>query len=261
MARYAYSTMLYLSLPPYKAIERLAELGLPIELSYDNFVVAGGKALEDKYIGEILTRANSDARVMVVHMPYDEMDPATALSEAGLKRFVKWLDLAHRLGAEAVVVHTLRIGSEYERALEVNVEFLGLILREAVDRGITLAVENRLEKSLFGSRPSDLLKIVNELGNEVRICLDVGHANINKNLDEFLSIGRRIAVIHAHDNDGYRDLHNPPYSGTVRWSLVENWISRTGFDGVIVFEAVCKDSVHICDSVTNYIRSTPIANI
>jgi len=55
--------------------------------------------------------------------------------------------------------------------------------------------------------------------------LDLGHAHINGNLEESLqALSRHMAAMHVHDNDGVKDLHKPPYTGTIRWSLLENWI-------------------------------------
>lgn len=263
MPYYAYSTMLYLTLPPVKAIKRLMELGSPVELSYDNFSVFGGKAVEDKYIDEVIRFANSFSNsVRAIHTPYDELLPQIALAEMGIRRFVKWLELSYKLGINVAVVHTLRIDEGYEKALDLNIEFLRLLAKEAKDRGIIIAVENRLERNLFGSKPRDILSIVDGLGEEIGVCLDVGHANINKNLEEFFSIvGRHIVAMHLHDNDGLRDLHKPPYSGTVKWKIIEEWITRTKFNGTIIFEVVCKDSITVCDSIVNQIKLTPIANI
>lgn len=262
MPVYAYSTMLYLSLPPVKALERIMSKGLDAEFSYDNFVVYGGKSVEDKYISDVLNRLSDFVdRVKTVHMPYDEMEPQIALSEPGLRRYSKWMDLAYRLSTKVVVVHTLKISTKFQNAFELNAEFLRTLLREAVDRGILIAVENRLEKNLFGSKPSDLIKIVEELGEGIGICLDVGHAHINKNIESFLSLGKHIVAIHVHDNDGFKDLHKPPSSGSIKWSLIEDWITRSRFKGVVVFEVLCRDNVNVCDSVVEQIRSKPIANL
>lgn len=262
MPKYAYSTMLYLVLPPLKAATRLIDLGLDVELSYDNFVFFGGRTVEDRYLDEVIKHlADLQGRIKVLHTPYDELSPQIALSEAGFRRFAKWLDLAYKLGIEIAVVHTLKIGEDYERALDLNLEFIRKLSRDAVDKGVVLAIENRLEKNLFGSKPRDLLRIVNEFGGEVGICLDVGHANINKNLHEFITTaGRYIIALHAHDNDGYKDLHRPPYSGTVNWNLIEEQVTKI-VRSTIVFEVVCRDSITTCDKVVEGIRATPIANL
>lgn len=266
MVTYAYSTMLYVGLPPLKALERIVSVKkLAAELSYDNFLNFGGKAVEDRYMYEVLDKVKSVPEfvnsIKVVHLPYDEMEPQIALSEHGIKRYKKWIDFAYRIGAEIAVVHTLKIDKEYENALELNAEFLRLFLVEMRDKGIVLAVENRLEKNLFGSKPSDLTKLVEEVGDEIGICLDLGHAHINRNVEDFLALGKHIVAIHAHDNDGYRDQHKPPYSGSIEWKLIEDWITRIRFKGVVVFEVTCRDSIGICDKIVDQIRATPIANL
>ncbi|MEM1527040.1 MAG: sugar phosphate isomerase/epimerase family protein [Ignisphaera sp.] len=262
MPVYAYSTMMYLKLPPLKAVERLTELGLHVELSYDNFAIFGGRALEDKFMTEILNVShNLHGYVEVIHTPYDEMEPQKLLTDSGFRRFTKWFNLANKLGVRVAVVHTLKVEEGYGNAFELNIEFLSMLIKEAKDKGVKLAVENRPEKKLFGSKPKDLIRIVEHLGEDVGVCLDLGHAHINRNLQEFFSIGKGVVVIHAHDNDGYRDLHKPPYSGTIKWSLVEAWVTRIKYSNLIVFEVLCKDSVQICDSIVEQVRSTPIANI
>lgn len=260
MPIYAYSTMLYLSLNPRKAVEELANDKVPIEISYDNFVVFGGKFVEDKFMSEIKNVVSTISNhINVVHTPYDEMIPEIALSTNGLTRFIKWFNFVQEIGAKAVVVHTLYSENS---GLDLNLEFFRTIAKEAKDRGIHLAIENRLEKKMFGSQPKDLITLISLLGEGVGICLDIGHANINKNLDEFLSrASKYITVIHTHDNDGHKDHHNPPYTGVVEWNKLESWVARTMFKGFIVFEVVCRDAVNSCRNIVNYLKSLKIANI
>jgi len=263
MPLHAYSTMFYTCLPPLKAIERIMNHGLLAELSYDNLAILGGAFMEDMYIVELL-RVSSDLRghIIAIHMPYDELDPQRALSEPGYRRFFKWLNLARRLEIGLAVIHTLRIDRGHENALRLNLEFLEGIVEEAEESGIVVAVENRLERACYGSSPRDLLAIIEGLGGRVRICLDLGHAHINGNLEESLqALGRHMAAMHVHDNDGVKDLHKPPYTGTIRWSLVENWITRVRFDGVLVFEVSCKGDIQTCDRLVEEVKSSPIANI
>lgn len=262
MPRYAYSTMLYASLPPAEAVARLVEDGLPVEVSYDNFAAFGGSATEERHVAELLGVASERGwSAVAVHLPYDWMDPARALSEAGVRRLRRWMEVAHKLGARAAVVHTLKI-PRGEGALELNARLLRELAREAAERGLTLAVENRMERHLFGSRPEEVLDIVEAVGEGLWVCLDVGHANMNGGLAPFLSaLGGRVAVLHVHDNDGRRDLHAPPYTGTVEWSLLETWLLRSGFSGVIVLEVLCGGPPSSCRGVVREVASSPIARL
>jgi len=255
--------MFYTYLPPLRAIERIIWRGLSAELSYDNFVSAGGKLIEDRYMEELI-KVSRDliGYISAIHLPYDELEPQMALTEMGLKRLIKWLDLAHKLEIEIAVIHPLKIERSNERAQELNTEFLQKIIREAEERWITIAVENKLEGAHYCSKPEELLKIMKELSGDVGICLDLGHAHINGGLEKSLySLSRYITAIHAHDNDGHKDLHMPPYTGTINWNLVENWIKKTRFNGVIIFEVSCKSDVQACDRLIEEVKSTPIANI
>jgi len=259
---YAYSTMLYLLLPPAKALEKIIDKGFSAELSYDNFIVFGGKLVEDRYLTEVQNFSqNFKKYVYAMHMPYDEMDPQIALSSHSIKRYVKWINLAYKLEVKIAVVHTLKVDVENYIAYELNLDFLRILRKEAFDKGISIAVENRLEKNLFGSKPSDLIKLVKELGEGIGICLDLGHAHINKNIDEFLALGKHIIAIHAHDNDGYRDLHKPPFTGTIDWNSIEEWILKTKFKGIMIFEVLCRDNITVCDRVIEQIKLVPIANL
>jgi len=259
----AYSTMLYAYLPPLKALERIMGHGLLAELSYDNFAILGGVLAEDKYITELL-RASGDLKghVKAIHMPYDELEPQRALSEPGYRRLSKWLNLARRLEIKLAVIHTLKIDKGCENALRLNLEFLDRIMKVAEESGITVAIENRLERTCYGSSPHDLLAIMKGLSGKVRICLDLGHAHINGNLEGSLqTLGRHIIAMHVHDNDGVRDLHKPPYTGTIRWNFVENWITKMRFGGILIFEVLCKGDIQTCDRLVKEVKSSPIAYI
>ena len=263
MPKYAYSTMLYLLLPPRRAVEKIVELGLNVDVSYDNFAVLGGRAVEDVYMEELVAASRDfHGHVEALHLPYDELEPSTAFTEAVRRRLVKWVDFASKLGVKVVVTHTLSIDSSSEQALELNSKFLRTLVSEAEDRGLLLAVENRLERGLFGHSPEEIRALVETLRGSVGVCLDVGHAHINNNLEEHLSLlGNYIVAIHAHDNNGTHDLHLPPYTGTVHWHKLEKWIIDSGFNGVVIFEVLCKLDVPTCEKTLLYVKSTPIASI
>jgi Sugar phosphate isomerases/epimerases len=244
----AFSTMLLLNLKPLEAVKVLALEGLHIELGYDNFAVFGGKHAEDAMLKE-LEELGEDVKsfIKTAHMPYDDVDADLIPLEAIEKRMVKWLDTVARLGASIAVFHTVK--TLLRDPLEVNIEFFRTITREAVDRGITVAVENRLEKDLFGSSPGDLKALAETIGEGIGVCLDVGHANITKNLQQFLStLGDVVVELHLHDNDGSRDLHKPPQTGTVNWGLIMQWLkSRSRV--VPVFEIACTKGVKNCIAI------------
>jgi len=244
-----FSTMILLNLRPLEAVKALALEGLYIELDYDNFALFGGKHAEDAMLKEVVNGLGEDLKrfVRTVHMPYDEIDADVMPLESIVERMVKWLDVASRIGVEVAVFHTIK--TVFRNPLETNLEFFRTVVKEAMERGIMVAVENRLEKELFGSSPKDLKELVETIGEGIGVCLDVGHANITKTLQQFLNtVGEHIVELHLHDNDGQKDLHRPPQTGTVNWSLITQWLKKRA--GVIpVFEISCRESVKNCIAI------------
>lgn len=78
-----------------------------------------------------------------------------------------------------------------------------------------------------------------DFGQEVLgICLDCGQANV-AHLDipkEIEKIGRRLQVVHIHDNDGSFDQHLLPFEGNIDWNCVMGALKQIGFTGELALE-------------------------
>ena len=160
-----------------------------------------------------------------------------------------------------IVVHGFKLatylGSEELEWAETE-KFLRFLAPMAKEMGITLCVENlynSLGNHMVEGPCCDVEKIVKridalneEFGAEVfGFCLDVGHAHlVGIDIYDFIvRLGRRLKVLHVHDNDGVRDLHQIPYTFTKKkddkdaldWQGFLNGLREIEFDGVINFEA------------------------
>ena len=77
-------------------------------------------------------------------------------------------------------------------------------------------------------------------------CLDVGHANLlGRDVKEYIKkLGKRLTVLHIHDNDGKGDLHGMPYTFTRNWGadMICDWngfvegLKEIGYEGALGFE-------------------------
>ncbi len=69
-------------------------------------------------------------------------------------------------------------------------------------------------------------------------CYDTGHGNLVKKgpAENIETLGKRLKVLHVHDNDGLIDRHTMPFSGTINWNEFCASLKKTGYDGVICFE-------------------------
>jgi sugar phosphate isomerase/epimerase len=79
-----------------------------------------------------------------------------------------------------------------------------------------------------------------DLMGDFDLALDVGHANLNHCLEEFLQVP--FGHIHLHDNNGMEDSHSPVGTGTINFDEVMDAVLRDGatpiievatFDGVM----------------------------
>ncbi|MGC9210527.1 MAG: sugar phosphate isomerase/epimerase family protein [Acidilobus sp.] len=255
--RVAYATMLYRDLLPFDALRRLHDMGVEeYEVSYDNFTLRRGQ--EDMLLDDLVSAVKrAGYRVLSIHLPYDKqtLEQLAQGKEGAVTRMLRWLRAGADMGARIAVIHTLPV-KQRDKALDVNAQVLSRLTKEASNLGLTLAVENRLESDMFGSLPDEIIALVNRVEG-LRACLDVGHLNVNsKSLaDDVQRLVNYLAEVHAHDNDGYSDLHLPPMTGTIDWFRLAGALLH--FQGQLTYEVSCAGSQARCD---NYVRLIKIVN-
>jgi sugar phosphate isomerase/epimerase len=100
-----------------------------------------------------------------------------------------------------------------------------------------VAVENMVNMpAILGRRPEEIMGIIETVDREnVGFIFDVGHANTNGNVEEFLKYSKRMVHAHVHDNHGERDEHLPVGNGTVPWKKVAE--AFRDYEGRIVTES------------------------
>jgi sugar phosphate isomerase/epimerase len=115
-------------------------------------------------------------------------------------------------------------------------------VKYAEEKGIKICIENMPsekeapENHLYGSCALNVSSLATKLG--AGICWDVGHANISgyKQSEQMKILDGRLDVLHVHDNDGKRDSHLLPFSGTVDWEDVAFGMRCCHFDGILDVE-------------------------
>ncbi|MGC9112701.1 sugar phosphate isomerase/epimerase family protein [Acidilobus sp.] len=257
--RVAYATMLYRTLPPAEAVVKLHNMGVDYyELSYDNFINRKGQ--EDALLEETQAALKRQGlTVSSVHLPYDKptLDMLAQGKEGAVTRMIRWMRAARDMGATIAVIHTLPL-KRSESAMAANISVLSRLVKEARELGLALAVENRLEGDLVGSNVDELIKMASSVDG-LKLCIDVGHLNVNtRNPPDEISKASQanlIAEVHAHDNDGYADEHALPMTGTVDWYRVAGALLH--FDGQITYEVSCGGPEAKCD---NYVRFLKMFN-
>ncbi|QNI37266.1 sugar phosphate isomerase/epimerase family protein [Edaphobacter albus] len=129
------------------------------------------------------------------------------------------LESAEQIPLKAMTLHLgLKDDPWDERAIENSLTAIEHIHTFARPLGVKVLLEN-LQNDV--TTPEHLLEILH-VGHfdDVGVTLDVGHANLSDSgLDHAVELLRsRIGELHVHDNNGLRDEHLWPGSGTIDWT-------------------------------------------
>lgn len=202
-------------------------------------------------------------RMNQMHMPYLSYIPsATTEINDYLMQVVapKSLKICAFFGCPYIVVHGFNLArnlSSESTEWEQTERFLGTLAPLAKELKITICIENlydsigrHISEGLCCDARKAVLRIdrMNErYGAEVLgFCFDTGHANlIGLDMEDFITtLGKRLKVLHIHDNDGIGDLHQIPFTFTrnrenvssTDWDGFIKGLRKIQFDGVLSFE-------------------------
>ena len=181
----------------------------------------------------------SNEMLVQVHAPLSDINLAAAsplVRDAVIKEMRLAMESASNLGVKVMTLHPGFRTPLYrlpEKVRKRTGETLKILEKEAVDRGIILALENMpLTFITVGREPWELEEMTE--GLEIMWCFDVGHANTTGTIDEFLKNKERFANIHIHDNMGKEDEHLPVGEGSIDWEKVLPALE--GYGGNFVLE-------------------------
>lgn len=165
------------------------------------------------------------------------------------------------LGAKYCVMHAITsmvFGADApdELMYSVNNKMFADILPFAVKEDIIIATET------FGDAPGlgcneffgDMTHFINsyeklanvpEFSKHFCICMDTGHTHRSTRFegnpkvgDVIRKMGGAIKVLHLHDNDGYKDQHKIPMTGTLDWKDTISALCEIGYDGAYNLEVL-----------------------
>ena len=186
------------------------------------------------------------------HLPfYNFCDPAYPMLEEHNRMFGRMIDAAAILGVKWAVVHPGNACDSVQGLKESKwrtIEYIKPFIEQAEKYGIGIAMENLFVPRKLGrvyrycARGEEVCDLVDSLDGNVGVCWDFGHANLIKDdqAECLRMIGKRLKVLHVHDNDGERDDHQVPftYSGTVEWERILPVLKEIGYEGSFNFEVI-----------------------
>ncbi len=243
---YSCSVSLFKETPIEEAIARLAAMGFrEIEIFDDGR--PDGWLSNPARTRRLLEAAG--LRVRTVHSPesgWDNANPDETLRMASVRACLACFGPAAEVGAEYVICHPNASlngfrASDYGLCWDRSRRSLERFAEEAFRLGLKVAVENLPSYGLPrpGARVYEVLRLTEDLGEHVGICLDAGHSNASglSAAQEALEAGARLFALHIQDNDGLgKDLHWLPGQGTTDWEAFLRALDALHFAGPRTFE-------------------------
>ena len=224
-------------------IERLQKVTTPqVEVLDEGLHTLNGRRVEA--LREV---AESRGIGLTVHAPFADMNiasPNATLRRTVLRRLEKSIVYASQLGCRLWVFHPGKrtgVSHSYPRSdWQLNIESIGTLLKAARNHDVGIAIENLPEPFPFLMKSvEDFSRFYDEFDDELGIVLDVGHAHINQQVQDFINrFPQKIVHVHVSDNDGTRDAHLGIGCGTINWEAVAEAFKKVNYGEVIMLESV-----------------------
>jgi sugar phosphate isomerase/epimerase len=182
------------------------------------------------------------------------IDPEKSHRITAMDEVKRALESAEQVPINACVLHLGQKGDPWDtRALENSLTAIEHLKAFAHPLGVRLLIEN-LQNDI--TSPEHILEIL-RVGHfdRVGVCLDIGHANLvqpenNTGIDAaFELLKPRIAQLHLHDNQGTKDDHLWPGSGSIDWNNTAKQIATLPANTPGLLE-IAHDLEETPDSVT-----------
>ena len=155
------------------------------------------------------------------------------------------IECAAEAGAKICVIHPGNLYTPRQ-----NGDMFRELLPFAKSHGVKIATENmwcwdkEKDQSCFAScaTPESFLENLREVSDpDFVACLDIGHAEMRGSgvgaAKTILALGDHLQALHLHDNDGWKDRHQIPFSGSIDFDGVLRALKQIGYQGDFTLEA------------------------
>jgi sugar phosphate isomerase/epimerase len=154
-----------------------------------------------------------------IHGPFMDLSPGGVdqrIKEVTRERLFKTIQLAHFFNPRMIVFHpgyeSWKFDGNINLWLESSLQTWKPLVKEAEEKGLTLAVEN-----VFEEGPEPIKNLLEEIHSpRFRFCFDTGHQNVfaRTSLPVWMeALGGFLSEVHLHDNHGEMDEHLPVGEG------------------------------------------------
>ena len=179
---------------------------------------------------------------LTVHAPFSDLNIASLnprIRESSIAQVIEAIRISSGLGIRLISLHPGHrspLGAYFpEKVKEVHKKSLRRIDKAREEYGVSLALENMPKMWIsLCSYAQEIAALIE--GTGLKICFDLGHANISGDINGFLGLKHSFANVHLHDNDGRIDRHLVLGEGNINIEMVEDAVANSSrFD---IFELV-----------------------
>lgn len=162
---------------------------------------------------DIQNAINSYDMRFSVHAPFSDLNLASLnprIRKSAIDQVREAIQISSELGIDIITIHP-----GYKSPLGVYFEEIFLITdKESIKQldkigqefNVTLALENMPKMWISLCHDANqMMELVKE--TEIKLCFDIGHANISGTIKDIMGLKEDFANIHIHDNHGDRDYH------------------------------------------------------
>ncbi len=237
-------SMLYcLGAPFNRMVKRLGSMNT----RYIEILDDGTHELDKKRVATLKEAAKSYGLEYSVHGPFADINiasPSKAILDASMKRLKQSMIYANTLDAKLWVFHPgaktgisqFYPGGDWKQNIRSIKELCGV----GEELGLNIALENLPAKYyFFMSKAEDFAKFYHETNLPVGIVMDLGHANLEGQIEPFFNmLADKIVHVHASDNDGVEDQHLGIGQGKINYDWFAETIKKMGYDKSVIVESI-----------------------
>ncbi|MFO8058878.1 MAG: sugar phosphate isomerase/epimerase family protein [bacterium] len=217
---------------------------------YGEFPQCICERVSEKERAEARQQIESSGISLAVHAPFTSLNIAAlnpGIRRESVRQKKAAVDLCADLAGTAVILHngeyvySERLRDKAPEAFrmqwDLNLESLAEISEHAQNRGVDLCLENiGFEPEHMDRCVDDLLEIREQVPG-LSLCLDIGHARLNEELEYAIAHMRPFTRhIHFTDNLGERDDHMEIGEGNFDYTPYLDYFRH--FQGIITLEVV-----------------------
>ena len=173
----------------------------------------------------------------------------------------KGILLCDAVGCRYLVVHGVSSKKEwkntsYDDIRAINRKLYSSLIPTLLKTDVIVCLENLFCTSNgeiytgVCSNPYEAVELIDVLNAEAGkecfgLCFDTGHLHMVRGdmRAYLLQLGKRVKALHIHDNDGAKDEHEAPYTGTIYWQDLYETLAEIGYEGDLSFETFAQTRV------------------